>query len=322
LISQILEMLELKNISFTYIDNVVIEDVSFVIKKGENIALIGESGCGKSTLLKLIYGLYDLDKGVISYKDKIILGPKYNLIPGEDYIKYLAQDFDLMPYISVEENVGKFLSNIYRDKKKARVQELLEMVEMTEFAKVKAKYLSGGQQQRVALARVLALEPEILLLDEPFSQIDTFRKNALRRNLFRYLKEKQITCIIATHDSTDALSFSDETIVMKDGKILAKNAPKELFKNPSDRYVASLFGEINELKLSQLNSAEQEDKTILVYPHQLKANENGVLNVIVKQSYFKGTHYLIESVFENTVLFFENASDLEPETKISLSLQI
>ncbi|RKT00059.1 ABC transporter ATP-binding protein [Flavobacterium sp. 123] len=315
-------MLELKNISFTYIDNVVIEDVSFVIKKGENIALIGESGCGKSTLLKLIYGLYDLDKGVISYKDKIILGPKYNLIPGEDYIKYLAQDFDLMPYISVEENVGKFLSNIYRDKKKARVQELLEMVEMTEFAKVKAKYLSGGQQQRVALARVLALEPEILLLDEPFSQIDTFRKNALRRNLFRYLKEKQITCIIATHDSTDALSFSDETIVMKDGKILAKNAPKELFKNPSDRYVASLFGEINELKLSQLNSAEQEDKTILVYPHQLKANENGVLNVIVKQSYFKGTHYLIESVFENTVLFFENASDLEPETKISLSLQI
>ena len=188
-------MLELKNISFTYIDNVVIEDVSFVIKKGENIALIGESGCGKSTLLKLIYGLYDLDKGVISYKDKIILGPKYNLIPGEDYIKYLAQDFDLMPYISVEENVGKFLSNIYRDKKKARVQELLEMVEMTEFAKVKAKYLSGGQQQRVALARVLALEPEILLLDEPFSQIDTFRKNALRRNLFRYLKEKQIKAI-------------------------------------------------------------------------------------------------------------------------------
>lgn len=321
MISQISEMLELKNISFTYIDNVVIEDVSFVIKKGENIAIIGESGCGKSTLLKLIYGLYDLDKGVISYKDKIILGPKYNLIPGEDYIKYLAQDFDLMPYISVEENVGKFLSNIYRDKKKARVQELLEMVEMTEFAKVKAKYLSGGQQQRVALARVLALEPEILLLDEPFSQIDTFRKNSLRRNLFRYLKEKQITCIIATHDSTDALSFSDETIVMKNGKILAKNAPKELFENPSDKYVASLFGEINELKLSQLNN-EQDDKIILVYPHQLKVDENGVLKVIVMQSYFKGTHYLIESVFENTVLFFENASDLEPETKISLSLQI
>ena len=204
-------MLELTNISFTYIDKAVINGLSFVAQQGQNIAVIGESGCGKSTLLKLIYGLYDLDSGNINYNGNPILGPKYNLIPGEDYIKYLAQDFDLMPYITVEENVGKFLSNIYRDKKKARVHELLEMVEMTEFAKVKAKYLSGGQQQRVALARVLALEPQILLLDEPFSQIDSFRKNALRRNVFQYLKEKKITCIIATHDSSDALSFSDET---------------------------------------------------------------------------------------------------------------
>ena len=152
-------MLQVKNISFTYIENPVIENISFEIAKGQNVALIGESGCGKSTLLKLMYGLYDLDNGEIHYEDKQILGPKYNLIPGEDYIKYLAQDFDLMPYVTVEENVGKFLSNIYKAEKKARVQELLEMVEMTEFAKVKAKYLSGGQQQRVALARVLALEP-------------------------------------------------------------------------------------------------------------------------------------------------------------------
>lgn len=136
-------MLELKDISFTYIDQAVINELSLVARQGQNIAVIGESGCGKSTLLKLIYGLYDLDSGSISYNGNPILGPKYNLIPGEEYIKYLAQDFDLMPFITVEENVGKFLSNIYRDKKKARVHELLEMVEMTEFAKVKAKYLSG-----------------------------------------------------------------------------------------------------------------------------------------------------------------------------------
>ena len=162
-------MLTVNNISFTYIENPVIENMSFEIAKGQNIAIIGESGCGKSTLLKLLYGLYNLDNGEIFYDDNPILGPKYNLIPGEDYIKYLAQDFDLMPYITVEENVGKFLSNIYKNEKKARVQELLAMVEMTEFAKVKEKYVSGGQQQRVALARVLALKPEILLLDEPFS---------------------------------------------------------------------------------------------------------------------------------------------------------
>jgi ABC-type Fe3+/spermidine/putrescine transport system ATPase subunit len=240
-----------------------------------------------------------LDSGSISYNGNPILGPKYNLIPGEDYIKYLAQDFDLMPYITVEENVGKYLSNIYRDKKKARVQELLEMVEMADYAKVKAKYLSGGQQQRVALARVLALEPEILLLDEPFSQIDSFRKNALRRNVFQYLKEKKISCIIATHDSTDALSFSDQTIVMQGGKIIANDTPKNLYNKPASKYIASLFGEVNELEL--------DGKIHLVYPHQLKLDTNGQLKGIVKQSYFRGSHYLIEVVSERQSLFFENA---------------
>lgn len=307
-------MLELTNISFTYIDKAVINGLSFVAQQGQNIAVIGESGCGKSTLLKLIYGLFDLDSGTINYDGNPILGPKYNLIPGEDYIKYLAQDFDLMPYITVEENVGKFLSNIYRDKKKARVQELLEMVEMTDYAKVKAKYLSGGQQQRVALARVLALEPQILLLDEPFSQIDSFRKNALRRNVFQYLKEKKITCIIATHDSTDALSFSDETIVMQDGKIIAKDAPQHLYHHPKNRYVASLFGEVNEIEL--------DGNTHLVYPHQLQLDPNGTLKGKVQQSYFKGSHYLIAFTSGKQTLFFENDTWLSEGTPIALNILI
>ncbi|MBP2282961.1 ABC-type Fe3+/spermidine/putrescine transport system ATPase subunit [Flavobacterium sp. CG_23.5] len=314
-------MLEIKDISFTYIDKPVIENVSFTITKGQNIAVIGESGCGKSTLLKLLYGLYDLDKGEILYNKKPILGPKRNLIPGEDYIKYLAQDFDLMPYITVEENVGKFLSNVDRDKKQARVQELLEMVEMTEFAKVKAKYLSGGQQQGVALARVLAVEPEIILLDEPFSQIDTFRKNSLRRNLFRYLKDKGVTCIIATHDSTDALSFSDETIVMKNGNVIAKDSSKGLYENPPNKYAASLFGEVNELKLSQLIVLEtEEDAALLLYPHQLKVVDNGIMKAIVKQSYFKGSHYLIKAAFERRAIFFEHDSELELNEEVTLML--
>ena len=305
-------MLELNTISFTYIDQPVIKELSCVVHQGQNISVIGESGCGKSTLLKLIYGLYDLDSGTINYDGNPILGPKYNLIPGEDYIKYLAQDFDLMPYITVEENVGKFLSNIYRDKKKARVQELLEMVEMTDYAKVKAKYLSGGQQQRVALARVLALEPQILLLDEPFSQIDSFRKNALRRNVFQYLKEKKITCIIATHDSTDALSFSDETIVMQDGKIIAKDAPQHLYHHPKNKYVASLFGEVNEIEL--------DGKTHLVYPYQLQLDLNGTLKGKVQQSYFKGSHYLIAFTSGKQTLFFENDTWLSEGTPIALNI--
>ncbi|WP_304200814.1 ABC transporter ATP-binding protein [Flavobacterium alvei] len=312
-------MLQIKNISFTYIENPVIENVSFEIAKGQHIAVIGESGCGKSTLLKLLYGLYDLDNGEILYNDEPILGPKFNLIPGKDYIKYLAQDFDLMPYITVEENVGKFLSNIYKDKKKVRVQELLEMVEMTEFAKVKAKYLSGGQQQRVALARVLALEPEILLLDEPFSQIDSFRKNSLRRNLFNYFKKKEITCIIATHDSTEALSFSDETIVLQNGKLIVKENSKELYLNPPSYYVASLFGEVNELKRSHFEDLDDTDGTLIIYPHQLKVVEEGNITVIVKQSYFKGNHYLIKAAFERKAIFFEHHSELELNQEVSLS---
>ncbi|MBG6061323.1 ABC-type Fe3+/spermidine/putrescine transport system ATPase subunit [Flavobacterium sp. CG_9.1] len=314
-------MLEIKDISFTYSDKPVIENISFTIAKGENTAIIGESGCGKSTLLKLIYGLYDLDSGAITYNEKPILGPKYNLVPGEDYIKYLAQDFDLMPYITVEENVGKFLSNMYPEEKKARVQELLDMVEMTAFAKVKAKFLSGGQQQRVALARVLALEPEIILLDEPFSQIDSFRKNSLRRNLFKYLKDKGVTCIIATHDSTDALSFSDETIVIQNGKIVAKGDSRSLYENPANKYIASLFGEVNELQLSQIIDIEDdEDVALLLYPHQLKVVDNAIMSAVVKQCYFKGSHYLVKAAFERRVIFFDHDSELEHNQEVFLML--
>ena len=311
-------MLVVNNISFAYIENPVIENISFEIAKGQNVAIIGESGCGKRTLLKLLYGMYNLDNGEIFYYDDEILGPKYNLITGEDYIKYLAKDFDLMPYITVEENVGKFLSNMFKEEKRARVQELLAMVEMTEFAKVKAKYLSGGQQQRVALARVLALEPEIRLLDEPFSQIDSFRKNSLRRNLFNYFKKKQITCIIATHDSTEALSFSDETIVLQEGKLIRKGTSREIYENPQSYYVASLFGEVNEFKLSNFFDLDEADQTLFLYPHQLKVVEESKMKAVVKQCYFKGSHYLVKAAFERRAIFFDHDSELELNHEVCL----
>lgn len=299
-------MLHVQNISFAYDSKKVISEVSFKIEKGSNVAIIGESGCGKSTLLKLIYGLYDLNEGEIFWNSNPVLGPKFHLVPGMENMKYLAQDFDLMPYITVAENVGKFLSNIYPQEKKQRIQELLEMVEMNEFADTKAKYLSGGQQQRVALARVLALEPEVLLLDEPFSNIDSFRKGALRRNLFAYLKNKGITCIIATHDSIDALSFSDETIVMQKGKILAHDASPKIYLKPESKYVASLYGEVNEIALNLFEENADIDATILVYSHELFITEKSNLEVTVKQSYYKGNTFLVKGVYDRKVLFFEN----------------
>lgn len=313
-------MLQVQNISFGYTDKKVVHAINFTIEKGQNIAVIGESGCGKSTLLKLIYGLYDLDEGQIFWNEIEVLGPKFNLVPGMPFIKYLSQDFDLMPYITVAENVGKYLSNAFPEQKSDRIEELLEIVEMTEFANVKAKYLSGGQQQRVALARVLALEPEILLLDEPFSHIDNFRKNALRRNLFAYLKSRGITCIVATHDSTDALSFADETIVLQNGFIVDKADSHSLYNNPINKYVASLFGEVNELRLSQLVPVDGEDEMVLLYPHQLKVVDNGLMKAVAKQSYFKGSHYLIKAVFDRKVIFFEHDKPLELNQEITLMI--
>ncbi len=296
-------MLSVQNISFSYNEIPTLHSISLDLSKGKNLALIGESGCGKSTLLKLIYGLYDLDEGQIFWNDIEVLGPKYHLIPGMPFMKYLAQDFDLMPYITVAENVGKYLSNFYPEEKKARISELLEIVEMTEFAHVKAKFLSGGQMQRVALARVLALEPEVLLLDEPFSHIDNFRKNSLRRNLFGYLKGKGITCIVATHDSTDVLSFADEVAIIKEGKIIESGIPKFIYNNPIDKYVASLFGDVNEIEIN--------GELKFVYPHQLKVVPNSDFEVEVLKSYFRGSHYLIEAKYGNRILFFENDAILE-----------
>lgn len=311
-------MLQVKKVSFAYDNEPVLKNINFSLKKGENLSLIGASGCGKSTLLQLIYGLFHTD-GKITWKEKELLGPKFNLVPGEPFIKYLAQDFDLMPPLTVAENVGKYLSNLYPIKKKRRINELLQVVEIQDLANQKAKHLSGGQQQRVALARALANEPELLLLDEPFSHIDHFRKNNLRRKLFKYLKERNITCIVATHDSTDALSFADKTIVMKDGRIHAMASPKSLYNNPPNKYVASLFGDVNELMLKSIDLSSTARKKVLIYPHEISIDPNSSIRAKVERSYFKGDIFLVEAKLDKSPIFFENPSKIETGKEVGLA---
>ncbi len=306
-------MLSVSTISFSYNSKKTLKNISFYVNKGQHISILGESGSGKSTLLKLVYGLHDLDKGEIFWNETRIFGPKYNLVPGMSFIKYLAQDFDLMPYTSVSENIGKFLSNFYLEKKQARIKELLQLVEMSEFSNVKVKYLSGGQMQRVALARVLALEPEILLLDEPFSHIDNSRKNNLRRSVFNYAKKNNITCIVATHDIEDALSFSDNILVLKNGELIEENSPEIIYNNPSSYYVASLFGEVNEIKVNSVSH--------YIHPHQISVDVNYDFEVCVKNSYFKGNHFLIEAELNQSPVFFEHTSSIEPGTVVGLKIK-
>jgi ABC-type Fe3+/spermidine/putrescine transport system ATPase subunit len=306
-------MLSVNTISFQYQPNKsVLKDIHFQLEKGEHLYVMGESGCGKSTLLKAIYGLIDLDKGSIFWNDTEILGPEEYLVPGMDFIKHVAQDFDLMPFITVSENIKKFLSRFYPEESQKRTEELLEVIEMTEFADTMVKTLSGGQQQRVAIARALAKEPEIILLDEPFSQIDNFKKNSLRRKLFNYLKENGITCIVATHDGDDALSFADIMLVIKNNKTIALDKPVDVYNNPKSKYIASLFDDVNEIEIN--------GKTQLLYPHQTTIADKSENKAIVLQSYYKGFYWLIEAEFKSQKVYIKHSLEIEAGKNICLSI--
>ena len=315
-------MLQVENVSFTYTKNTVLSDISFKVEKGEHIAIIGESGCGKSTLLKIIYGLLHIEQGTVFWKENQVMGPMYNLVPGEPYMKYLSQDFDLMPFISVGENISQYLSFFDPEETKKRTYELLEMIDMVDYDKTKVKDLSGGQQQCVALARVLAQEPEVLLLDEPFSHIDNFKKNSLRRNLFDYLKKQGITCLTATHDHHDVLPFSDRTIVLKDQHIITDEATLVLYKNPKSLYIASLFGEANLIPIHIVKSYADTKRKIIVYAHEFKVSNKSGLKVIVKKSYPMGSHFLIVGSTNGQDIYFNSPEPLKPEKEVYLNVAI
>jgi len=316
-------MLKVHVDSFGYQDQTILRDISFEVAPGEHVALMGESGSGKSTLLKIVYGLLHVEDGSIFWGDTEALGPNFNLVPGEPYMKYLAQDFDLMPFISVEENIGQFLSVFERDTHQERIDELLDLIEMKSFAKTKVKYLSGGQQQRVALARVLAQEPEILLLDEPFGHIDNFKRISLRRNLFLYLKKQGITVLTASHDPSDVLPFAERTLILQQGRVIADKNTQDLYKNPPDYYTASLFGQVNQIPMKLLKSYSEIERSILVYPHEFKFSDSSGLKVEVMNSFFKGTHYLNEGMAEDgTVVFFNSEKEQEKGATFFLNVSL
>lgn len=316
-------MLKVQIDSFGYQDKTILKDILFQVSPGEHVALMGESGSGKSTLLKIIYGLLHVEYGSVFWGDTEALGPNFNLVPGEPYMKYLAQDFDLMPFISVEENIGQFLSVFERETHEERINELLDLIDMKPFAKTKVKHLSGGQQQRVALARVLAQEPEILLLDEPFGHIDNFKRNTLRRKLFLYLKKQGVTVLTASHDPSDVLPFAECTLILDKGEIIANERTQELYKNPPCYYTASLFGQVNEVPMKLLKSYSEIDKSVLVYPHEFKFSDSSGLRVEVIHSFFQGNHYLNESSAEDgTPIFFKSEKEQEKGTIIFLNVSL
>jgi iron(III) transport system ATP-binding protein len=282
-------LLEINNLYFSYSkEKPLFQNLNLAFEEGRIIALAGESGCGKSTLLSLIYGLLDWQSGDIVFDGKKLSGPKGNLVPGEADMKYVAQNFDLMPYATVAENVGKFISNINLKKKKETVSELLEVVGLEEFSHTLPKYLSGGQQQRVAIARALSVLPKLLILDEPFSNLDFPRKIELREKLFRYVKQHHISLVISTHELQDIIPWLDQIIILQDGRLIQKDNPEETFRNPYNTYVARLFGEVNIFSESEMK--EFELSRFSYYPKEIHITENG-FQAEVLESRFAGDHY-------------------------------
>ncbi len=310
-------LLEVRHLRFSYTaDRSLFRNLNLRIEEGGAVALAGESGCGKSTLLTLIYGLADWQEGEIIFDGKQLMGPKGNIVPGEKDMKFVAQNYDLMPYSTVADNVGKFLSNIDLKAKAEKVAELLEVVGLLDYAKEFPKNLSGGQQQRVAIARALSVTPKLLLLDEPFSNLDFSRKVELRERLFNYVKEKQITLIISTHEIQEVLPWLDRIIVLQEGRLIQNDTAEETYRNPYNSYVAKLFGEVNLLSDNERETLGLNKNHL--YPHEISISENGK-QAKVLESRFAGSHYwnriLVEGI--SLVMYSETqiAGDLVVDFK-------
>ena len=307
-------LLEVKNLYFNYqTEKPLFQNLNLNVDEGQIIALVGESGCGKSTLLSLIYGLMDWQSGEILLEGQKLFGPKGNLVPGESQMKFVAQSYDLMPYGTVYDNVGKFISNINLKEKKETVEELLDVVGLTEFAKVIPKNLSGGQQQRVAIARALAILPKMLLLDEPFSNLDFSRKFELREKLFNYVKENNLSLIISTHNLEEVLPWADKIVVLQQGRLIQNDSPKETYENPYNDYVAKLLGEVN--IFTEAEKAQMNLKKTNYFPHQIKIAESGV-EATVSDSRFAGSHYRNKLMINNKSIIIYSDEFLEGKVNL------
>lgn len=243
-------IIELSNISKRYrnADTHAVDHVSFSLEKGEILALVGESGSGKTTLLRLIAGLEHPDSGTIQLGGAVIVSGRKSLPTNKRKTGMVFQDYALFPHLTIFENVAFGLKGLKKKELEQRVYETIKLTGLKEDVKKYPHQLSGGQQQRVALARALAPRPELLLMDEPFSNLDTILRDQVREEVRQIIKAMGITAILVTHDTKDAFSTADKIAVMLNGKLLQIDTPDTLYNDPNSSYVAELFGKANNLE--------------------------------------------------------------------------
>jgi len=270
-----------------------VSNISLTIKPGKITAIIGESGSGKSTLLRLLYGLLDPDEGKVYFKGDRIWGPVEKLIPGHDAMKMVTQHTDdLNLFAKVWDNVAVLLPNINLQLKQEKVAQSLRLLNMSHLANSRVFDLSGGEKQRVALARAIITRPEVLLLDEPFNQVDTSFREDLQQDIRQIVKETGLTVIMVSHDPSEVLSMADELVVMRDGKILESGEPVAMYQHPKNLYTASLLANCNILDKEKAKHCgihlKDKKQFATIYPEWVKLKEEKHADWEIKSILFKG----------------------------------
>lgn len=240
--------LALERVSHRYKAKVAVDDVSLHIAAGEIVCLVGPSGCGKSTLLRLAAGLEKLQQGTVAIAGQTIADPSASLPPERRGIGLVFQDFALFPHLSVLDNVRFGLNRLPPATQRERALGALRQVGMEAYAAAYPDALSGGQQQRVALARAMAPQPAVLLLDEPFSGLDTRLRETIRDETLHVLKQSGAATLVVTHDPEEAMFLADRIALMRDGRMVQVGKPVELYTRPVCGFAASFFGEVNRLR--------------------------------------------------------------------------
>ncbi|PZX56524.1 ABC transporter ATP-binding protein [Algoriphagus chordae] len=237
----------ISNVSKSYDNQTALHPFSLELEKGEFLAIVGESGSGKSTLLRIMAGLEVQDAGEVFLDDEPILNPKQKIVSGYDEIRLIHQNFHLYPNSTVAENLSRPLLHYEREYAKNRVEDLLRLLGLRDYRDRYPYQLSGGQKQKVAIGKALSVEPEIVLLDEPFSSLDSIQTQRLVSEMKDTFREMGTTVIFVTHDLDDALRLTDNLIILQNGKLVQKGSSKELCERPKTKYVARLFSPINKL---------------------------------------------------------------------------
>ncbi len=269
-----------------------VKEVSLDVEKGKITAIIGRSGSGKSTLLNLIYGLISPDKGIITFQGEKVLGPEVKLIPGHDQMKMVTQQSDHLNHFGkVWDNVASLLPNTDLEYKSAKTKEVLQQLRLTDLKDRRVADLSGGERQRVSIARALVSNPKVLLLDEPFNQVDASFRDSLQQDIRNVVQQTGLTIMMVSHDPQEVLSLADELVVLKDGEIVETGNPQQLYQQPKKLYTAGLLA--NGTVFSGIKAAslgiKTDEKTVMVYAEGFYADKNSIENLCtIEAVFFKG----------------------------------